>query len=284
MNFRLSTVRRNGKVYQSVQLVESYGRERDGKPTCRVVASLGALDDVAIGNLRAALAASRTGTALVIPAAAAADPEPEVLANLRYLDLAVLLRMWEDLGLSRLIRASVASTEARAVEVERVIAALVLHRCVAAGSKLAAERWFPTTALPELLGVLPSQFNNSRVHRALSSIQRGDAALQAGLAGTVAEREGTFATAFIDATDTWFVGQGPPLAARGMDKEGIYRRPRRHRPAVRPAWLPPPLACVVRSIPRRNRVAGHGGRGRSASLAPRKTRRTRPRGGERLRD
>lgn len=29
---------------------------------------------------------------------------------------------------------------------------------------------------------------------------------------------------FIDATDTWFVGHGPPLAAKGTDKEGLYRR------------------------------------------------------------
>ncbi|MBW2737099.1 MAG: hypothetical protein JRH20_32360, partial [Deltaproteobacteria bacterium] len=29
---------------------------------------------------------------------------------------------------------------------------------------------------------------------------------------------------FLDATDTWFVGQGPPLAAKGKDKQGLYRR------------------------------------------------------------
>ncbi|MFH1464996.1 MAG: hypothetical protein ABIO70_11485 [Pseudomonadota bacterium] len=38
-----------------------------------------------------------------------------------------------------------------------VIEALTLHRCVAPGSKLAASSWYPTTALPELLGVKAGQ-------------------------------------------------------------------------------------------------------------------------------
>ena len=43
-----------------------------------------------------------------------------------------------------------------------VILALTIQRCVAPRSKLYAQRWFPTTALPEILGVRVKHFNNTR--------------------------------------------------------------------------------------------------------------------------
>lgn len=67
MNIRYSTVRRGDKVYRYAQLVESYRREADGKPTVRLVASLASLSDLAVENLKIALAASRAGIALEDP-------------------------------------------------------------------------------------------------------------------------------------------------------------------------------------------------------------------------
>lgn len=225
MTIRVSTVRRGDKVYRYAQLVQSYRRESDGKPTVRVLANLGVMDDVGIANIKAALSASRMGEALVLPdvkARTAADAE--VRANLQYLDVAVLLRLWDSLGLDSLIRENVPALSAMKTGVERVICALVVQRCVAPASKLAAERWFPTTALPEWMAITPTTFNNSRIHRALEALESGEAAIQARLPALLAAKEGEFGALFIDATDTWFEGQGPPLAAKGIDKHGIYRR------------------------------------------------------------
>jgi hypothetical protein len=224
MHLRLSTVRRGDKTYRYAQLVESYRREEDGRPAHRVLASLGALTDEAIANLRAALDANRSGTALVVPPRAVPVPaKPVVQANYRFLDLAVLLRTWADSGLSSLLGGLLGGTT-REVAADRVITALILHRCVEPSSKIAAWRWFPTTALPELLALTPGQFNNSRIHRALEALELVDATLQAQLPHVVARTQGTSVRLFIDATDTWFVGAGPPLAAKGVDKEGVYRR------------------------------------------------------------
>lgn len=224
MHLRVTTVRRGDKTYRYAQLVESYRRETDGRPTVRVLASLGALDDVAVNNFRAAIDASRAGRALLSPKAMRAEvPTPTVLSNLRYLDLAVLLRIWDELGLGALLRGALPHSDATA-DVTKVVAALVLHRCVAPGSKLAAERWYPTTALSHLLAIDPGAFNNSRIHRALSTLEAGETTLQERLPDLIQARVGAYARVFIDATDTWFVGQGPPLAAKGLDKEGVYRR------------------------------------------------------------
>ncbi len=225
MNIRVSTVRRGDKVYRYAQLVQSYRREHDGKPTVRLIASLGELNDISIANIKAALAASKTGELLVLSDVnARASADAEVLQNLQYLPIAVLLRIWESLGLDRLIRENVPALTAMKADVERVLCALVLQRCVAPASKLAAERWFPETALPEWMAIAPGTFNNARIHRALHALEAGEASVQARLPALLESKEGEFGALFIDATDTWFIGQGPPLAAKGFDKEGIYRR------------------------------------------------------------
>ena len=84
MHLRISTVRRGDKTYRYAQLVESYRREQDGRPAHRILASLGALTDEAIANLRLALEATRTGEALVVPPrAVAVAAKPVVRANYR---------------------------------------------------------------------------------------------------------------------------------------------------------------------------------------------------------
>ena len=222
MYLRLSTVRRGDRTYRYAQLVESFRREGGG-PTNRVIANLGALDDVAIANLRAALEASRDGKALLLAEDAGASSRASVEANLRYLDLAVLLRLWRELGMVDILAKALPAGD-RTAPSAAVVAALVLQRCVAPGSKLAAERWYPTTALPELLGVGPELFNNSRLHRVLTDLEAAEQDVQAAIAPTLRAAQGAFSALFIDATDTWFVGEGPPIAQKGRDKEGIYRR------------------------------------------------------------
>jgi hypothetical protein len=242
MHIHLSKVTRGDKTYRYAQLVESF-RGADGRPTHRVVHSFGRLNDDQVANLRLAFQANRDGDSLVAavpsgrtakkaaaplalappPAAPAVAPDILVRANLEYLDVAVLLRLWRDSGLAALVEDLLPRGEAE-VGPDLVATALVLHRCVAPGSKLAAASWVPETALPELLAIQPGQFNNSRVHRVLEDLERVEAALQARLPHVVQRSHGAVVRLFIDATDTWLVGNGPPMAAKMTDKEGVYRR------------------------------------------------------------
>ena len=152
-----------GKGRRYAQLVQSY-RRPDGVPGHRVVANLGELDDREVHNLRLALEASRSGKSLVLPEAQARAETAwplRVLANLDYLHIAVALRIWEYWKLGELFN-RLLPKGGEAVAPGDVIAALCLQRCVSPGSKLYAQRWFPRTALPELCGVSPAQFNNTR--------------------------------------------------------------------------------------------------------------------------
>lgn len=224
MHIRTSRVTRNGKTYAYAQLVESYRRPSDGMPVHRVLATLGDLSDVAVDNLRAALAAARNGKRVVVaraPAAGARPPKPT--ANLSYLDVAVLLELWREWGLDVLLNELMPEGEA-AVPPASVVAALAIQRCVDPGSKLYAARWLPRTALPELLDLEPESYNNTRLHRVLDELDGVTTELMAKLPRRYVERDGAFVSLFADVTDTWFIGHGPTLAERGKTKEGFVRR------------------------------------------------------------
>jgi hypothetical protein len=184
MHVRATTTKRGNRTYQYAQLVESYRRETDGVPMHRVVANLGRLTDpVQLEDLQAAFAANRTGQRLAPVARAAAEPAATArlrrpLAILRYLDVAVVVQMMNRLGLSDQLARLLPRAESE-VAPERIVAALVAQRCLDPQSKLGAVRWFPRTALPELLGVSPAQFNNTRVHRVLEQLESAEQELGA---------------------------------------------------------------------------------------------------------
>jgi hypothetical protein len=222
MHIRVSRRRRNGLTYQYPQLVESYRRKSDGMPAHRLIMSLGHLSPTEVGNLKTALAASRKGKRVIIARAPSRNPTRPA-ANLRYLDIAVLQELWRQWELDALLDDLLPIGDA-VVPASAVVQALAIQRCVAPGSKSLAERWYPRTALPELLGVAPEHFNNTRLHRVLDSLDQCGPELMAKLPRRYAARHGAFAALFLDVTDTWFVGHGPQLAQRAKTKEGHIRR------------------------------------------------------------
>jgi transposase len=151
----------------------------------------------------------------------AAQPSraPKPQATLRYLDLAILLELWRQWELDALLEQLLGSRTAAAVA-----CALTLHRCSDPQSKLHATRWFPRTALPELVDLPAAQFNNTRLHRVLEQLDQQGYALMKSLPVRVAKHQEQFVALYGDVTDTWFVGDGPELAERGKTKEGRYER------------------------------------------------------------
>lgn len=156
MHLRIVKAKSGKTVRRYAQLVESYRRD-DGLPVHRVLASLGQLSDRGIANFRLALDASRKARSVVLPEAP--KWRARVLANLAYLDVAVALEMWRSWELSELLHRLIPERDV-AVRPAEVICALTIQRCVAPGSKLQAQRWFPWTALPELLGLPPAHFHS----------------------------------------------------------------------------------------------------------------------------
>jgi len=212
VHLRIVTNRRNGKVYRYAQLAQSY-RRKDGKPAVRVVKHLGNLPDAVCEAIRLALQAARDGDSVVLASditKMVAD-SGSTLANLRYLDIAVLIDIWRQWKLSDILDELAGASEVH-LPFSDVVLALVLQRCCAADSKLAATRWVPTTALPELLGFEPKVLHNTRVHRVLDQLFETTEALQKRLVQACLQRSGRFQALFMDVTDTYFEGIGAPMA------------------------------------------------------------------------
>jgi hypothetical protein len=223
MHVRVVRVGRKSAVREYAQLVESF-RRPDGMPAHRVIANLGDPASVEVENLRLALGAARQQRRVTIARATTrAQAAPQPVANLRYLEVAVLLELWRAAGLDELVAAVMGPSEAD-VPAAAVVAALAIQRCVEPGSKLYATEWMPRTALPLLLPLPEASFNNTRLHRVLDQLDAATTRLMPRLAERYQERDGAFASLFLDATDTWFVGEGPSLAARAKTKEGRVER------------------------------------------------------------
>lgn len=218
-SIRYVTAKSGGVKRSYPQLVESY-RRADGRPACRVLLPLKDWQPQQIENLKIALQAARKGSGVVVAADAEQPPKPD--NSLEYLDIAVALRLWEHWGLGPLLDSLLGAR--RAVPSSSVVAMLVLQRLVSPASKLAAERWYPTTALVELLGITPAVMNNDRLHYVLEDLERVEAQLMESLTQRYHERAGSFAALFTDVTDTWFEGRGPEFAERGKTKAGHIRR------------------------------------------------------------
>jgi len=213
-------VKKDNKTYNYAQLVESY-RRADGKPRQRVIASLGKLTDLEVANLRLALKAAKAGEGVVCLQPATGTPV--VRSSLDYLPIAVVLEMSRRIGLTALL-SRLLDDDATSMPASKVVLALVAHRLLAPGSKLAAVRWFERTALPELLGVEPGELNNSRIHRILDALSRVRPELQLGVAQLHNGDTQKGHALFIDVSDTWFEGRGPELAQRAKTKEGAYKK------------------------------------------------------------
>lgn len=224
MQFRVVRTTYKGTVRQYGQIVESFRRPEDGMPTHRVISSLGPVTDDQAANFKLAFAAARLGQRVrVVEPELLAAAAPAVAWTRDLADACAVLQAFADCGLWHLVRTLFAG-HAEDCEPVGVVAALVAQRCIAPDSKLAACRWFGDTALPELVGITPAQFHNSRVHRVLERLQDAEPELQAGLAQCLLRADAKACRAyFIDCTDTWFVGHGPPMARRGKTKEEFYR-------------------------------------------------------------
>lgn len=225
MFLRVTSIKRDSKTYFYAQIVQSFRREEDGLPAHRIVANLGQLSDLEITNLRNAFLASRKSQKTYI----ANEPLRKSIKlskpseNLMYLDIVVLFEIWKDAGVGQVL-AEALPKSASDISIELIIASLCFQRCIDPGSKLAATRWYKTTALPELIGIGAEKFNNSRIHRALYLLEQANIALMAKLPSLYKNLDANLSAFFLDVTDAWFCGSGPELAERSLCKDGAFRK------------------------------------------------------------
>jgi len=132
------------------------------------------------------------------------------------------LELWKRLGLDDFWQAQL-DQEPAEVPWSRVAAVLATNRLCAPGSELAIEeRWYPTTALDDLLQIPPGSVNDSRLYRCLDRLISHKTELERHLRERYGELFGAeFDVLLYDLTSSYVEGGAAkdPLLQRGYSRD-----------------------------------------------------------------
>jgi transposase len=132
------------------------------------------------------------------------------------------LELWKRLGLDRFFEQAV---DAKAADVpwSRVAALLAINRLCAPGSELAIEqRWYPSTALDDLLQIEDGKINDTRLYRCLDRMLPHKTKLERHLKNRYGELFGAeFDVLLYDLTSTYVEGAAEknPMVRRGYSRD-----------------------------------------------------------------
>ena len=132
------------------------------------------------------------------------------------------LELWKRLELDRFFEQAV-DDEAADVPWSRVAALLAINRLCAPGSELAIEqRWYPSTALDDLLEIEDGKINDTRLYRCLDRILPHKTKLERHLKDRYGELFGAeFDVLLYDLTSTYVEGAAEknPMVRRGYSRD-----------------------------------------------------------------
>jgi hypothetical protein len=132
------------------------------------------------------------------------------------------LELWKRLQLDRFFETAVDDDPAD-VPWSRVAALLAINRLCAPGSELAIEqRWYPATALDDLLGIEAGKINDTRLYRCLDHILPHKTKLERHLKERYGELFGAeFDVLLYDLTSTYVEGaaENNPMMRRGYSRD-----------------------------------------------------------------
>jgi len=132
------------------------------------------------------------------------------------------LELWRHLELDRFFEQA-AEGDAADVPWSRVAALLAINRLCAPGSELAIEqRWYPSTALDDLLGIEDGKINDTRLYRCLDRILPHKTALERHLKDRYGALFGAeFDVLLYDLTSTYVEGAAEknPMMRRGYSRD-----------------------------------------------------------------
>ena len=132
------------------------------------------------------------------------------------------LELWKQLGLDRFFEKAV-EDDAADVPWSRVAALLAINRLCAPGSELAIEqRWYPSTALDDLLAIDDGKVNDTRLYRCLDRILPHKTKLERHLKERYGELFGAeFDVLLYDLTSTYVEGaaENNPMMRRGYSRD-----------------------------------------------------------------
>jgi len=214
---------RDGSVVRYLQLAHNERHPQTGNPVAKVIHNFGRAETVdrdALGRLVSSISRFLTPEQAI---SAAAGADVEVVDARRLGGAWTLERVWERLGIGAAIRRVAADRRLDGDAVERVLFALVAHRALEPGSKLAATRW---VAERVVIGGCPG-FSDDAAYAAMDFVLDALGEIAGEVFGSVATLLNLdLDLVFVDTTSTyWEVDGADELAdlQPGVEDDGVSR-------------------------------------------------------------
>jgi transposase len=211
----------NGKIYKYYSIAESYWEDKKNKK--KILCYLGSLTPSQAKQIRNILKVAQSLDAFT------ATFEDLLFENhWRYLDMAFLNHLWdrEWEGLSGIFPSPEETSKTRKKEISTADVAklLAFYRCLDPGSYLSAVEWFETTACNLILDIDPAHFNESRIYRELTAIEKQKEKIEQWLFQRLKERnEKSMRIIFYDLSDSYFEGRKCSIAKPGRTKANGFQ-------------------------------------------------------------
>lgn len=213
LHLHWGSCKRGRRVHKSYSLARAY--REGGKNRKEIVVKLGKLSDSEVDQWKLALQAVKNP-----PTTSTSLDNIIVQSNRSYLDVAVILEIWNSWGLSQVFD-SACPDKKRDIPLSCIAALLTINRCIDPETKSQIPTWTKKTALPLLMDAVLPDFNSSRVFRELSAIESCKDLISQHLCERMIQTSPeTMKSLFYDLSSTTFTGNKCLLVSWGHCKEG----------------------------------------------------------------
>jgi len=212
MYTRISRKKDKGRVYEYLQLCESY-RNKQGQPRTRTLMNLGRVDQLDRKKIDAAVEALLAwGTNPAITRLS----DLEHIEAPHYGDMVALEHLWERLGLKETIRRHLRDRKI-SFDAAELLKVMVFNRLSDPMSKLGVMRWLSTVYIP---GLRTDEISYAHLLRAMDLLVE----IKEGVEGDLYNRIANLfnlqvEVVFMDLTSSYFEGQGPEIATWGYSRD-----------------------------------------------------------------
>ena len=148
--------------------------------------------------------------------------EVEIVESLEHGSIIFWRKLWNKLGLSKLIKKEIDINEPRLkLEVQKYVEMMVINRCVAPLSKLGTTRWIPRTCYKVMNGYTDLDLDVEYFYRSMDYLLRIKDKLELALF----EKMRTLFSVnvkltFYDITSSYFHSGSCPISANGLSRDG----------------------------------------------------------------
>lgn len=216
--------KKKNKTYTYYTLAETY--RENGKNKKKIISYLGRLTPEHVQKIRNVLASTQADTVVLN------FKDLAFKNHWRYLDIAFLNSIWDSWNISKVFSESCKDKPEKKIRAKDISTAdiakiLTFYRCLEPGSYLSSVDWVKGTTCNHILGIDNSHFNDSRIYRELTAIEKQKKQIEEHIYKRLTKQDiSGMRIVYYDLSDSYFEGRKCPMAKPGKTKNHGFKSKR----------------------------------------------------------